>query len=608
VNERPTFLDGLRDDLVTGRDRLRRRRRRARRVVGASATVAAIVGGVVLWPGDDPDRPFVATEEPSTTADPQPAPSSSTTVDSLAATTSTAVGSIDTTAEGQALRQERLSPPPLEARSGHTVVWTGREVIAWGGWRDDLASVAFGDGAAYDPAAGTWRTIAAAPIEGRGYHVAAWTGTEMIVVGGQATGLVGVATGAAYDPATDTWRRLPDAPTAFPTGSPPPQTSVWADGRLTVWLGRTDEVFALDPREGTWATLPPTGLPAPDYRAALRWTGSELVAMTGPAAGPQHAARLFRGRDAWEQLPPLEFSTACCSTDAMPENSAVVDEVLVVWSGRGGDAPAFALDPGADAWREIAPVPLGSCAGSDLAVAIEHDLVAIGNCGGAGRYSPATDTWTPIADDPDTASPLQNTYLADRFVAWTGAELVALVPTCCFSPPGPHHEWDFVSITLPADSSGLQDPGAGVHDLPLSPVGEDQVPATLRAVLTDDAVIVAAYRIGDTDEVLTLTSSDDDPSTYCVIPPDFRQAGAMCVEESTGGLSGSRPNAGDVGWAVRIWVDVETPASIEQSDGVRTYRQQIVRGISVLPIFADSAELTVRTFDANGVVLDERTE
>jgi hypothetical protein len=609
VNERPTFLDGLRDDLVTGRDRLLQRRRRARRVAGASATAAVIVAGVVFWPGDDDERPFVATEEPSTTAD-QRASSSSTATAPVDATTSTAVDATGTAAVDQGLRHEGLPAPPLEARAAHSVVWTGREVIVWGGWRDDLASLAFADGAAYDPATGTWRTIAPAPIPGRGYHAAAWTGTEMIVVGGEAAGQVGVADGAAYDPATDRWRLLPDAPRAFPTGSPPPQSAAWADDHLVVWMRDTDEVFALDPDSGAWATLASTTLPDPAYRAALRWTGEELIAFTGQEAAPQRAARLLADDDGWQQLPELDFTSGCCTTDAAPENSVAIDGTLIAWSGRGGDAPAFALDAGSNEWREIPPVPLRSCDGSDLAFAIGADVVAIGRCGGAGRYAPATGTWTDIAGPPGSLGPLENADLTERYVAWTGEQLIALAPTCCYSPSGPHHEWALAIVTLPPDVSAAVDPEPGptVADLPLTPVGEEAVPADAREVMTSDAVIVAAYRIGDTGEVLTLTSSDGDPSTYCIIPPDFQESGAMCVDEITGGLSISYPERGDAGWVLRVWVDVETPTSIEQFDGTTTYRQEVVGGISILPTTSGWTELTVRTFDSDGVVLDERTE
>jgi hypothetical protein len=72
------------------------------------------------------------------------------------------------------------------ARSGHTAVWTGNEMIVWGGHGDfDLLTYYFNTGARYDPSTNSWTatSIVNAP-EGRYHHTAVWTGNEMIVWGG----------------------------------------------------------------------------------------------------------------------------------------------------------------------------------------------------------------------------------------------------------------------------------------------------------------------------------------------------------------------------------------------------------------------------------------
>ena len=56
----------------------------------------------------------------------------------------------------------------LAARSDHSVIWTGSEVIVWGGITTADGWNTFSDGAAYDPATSQWRLIAEAPIAGRG--------------------------------------------------------------------------------------------------------------------------------------------------------------------------------------------------------------------------------------------------------------------------------------------------------------------------------------------------------------------------------------------------------------------------------------------------------
>lgn len=91
------------------------------------------------------------------------------------------------------------------ARSGHTAVWSGGELLIWGG---QSGGAALGDGAAYSPDADTWAAIGAsgAPTA-RAAHGAVWTGGEMLIVAG-GTGAGEFASGAAYDPGTEQWRVL----------------------------------------------------------------------------------------------------------------------------------------------------------------------------------------------------------------------------------------------------------------------------------------------------------------------------------------------------------------------------------------------------------------
>jgi hypothetical protein len=110
-----------------------------------------------------------------------------------------------------------LTPPPIAPRQGAASVWTGTEWIIWGGVDRDIgpdgfttdAHRLFGDGAAYDPAADTWRIIADAPIGAR-LAGGVWTGSELLIQAGRSASQspMAYADGAAYDPATDTWRSI----------------------------------------------------------------------------------------------------------------------------------------------------------------------------------------------------------------------------------------------------------------------------------------------------------------------------------------------------------------------------------------------------------------
>ena len=72
---------------------------------------------------------------------------------------------------------------PPEARDSHTAVWTGSEMIIWGG---EANNSLLNTGGRYDPATDTWTfTNSSGAPTARTDHTAVWTGTEMVVWGGR---------------------------------------------------------------------------------------------------------------------------------------------------------------------------------------------------------------------------------------------------------------------------------------------------------------------------------------------------------------------------------------------------------------------------------------
>ncbi len=102
-----------------------------------------------------------------------------------------------------------------EARIDHVMVWTGNEMVVWGGWLP--SNPAFSSGGRYDPITDTWEptSMVNAP-PGRVDSVAIWTGKEALFTGGDwfcPTSDPGChdsiyASGARYDPASDSWRPM----------------------------------------------------------------------------------------------------------------------------------------------------------------------------------------------------------------------------------------------------------------------------------------------------------------------------------------------------------------------------------------------------------------
>ena len=105
----------------------------------------------------------------------------------------------------------QLSPLP-SSRVGAAIVWTGKQLLLWGGSKKTsntslVAQAITSHGLAYDPRADRWSTLPQAPLAGRNGATAVWTGREMIVWGGirpnkpYGTGDEVLANGATFTPA-----------------------------------------------------------------------------------------------------------------------------------------------------------------------------------------------------------------------------------------------------------------------------------------------------------------------------------------------------------------------------------------------------------------------
>jgi hypothetical protein len=117
-----------------------------------------------------------------------------------------------------------------EARAYPTAVWTGNEMIVWGG--SNITSGFLDTGGRYAPNADSWvaTTTTNAPA-GRRFHTAIWTGSEMIVWGGEDSSDP-LGTGARYCAAPS------GTPTPTPTPSPSPKDSLEnISTRLSVGTG-----------------------------------------------------------------------------------------------------------------------------------------------------------------------------------------------------------------------------------------------------------------------------------------------------------------------------------------------------------------------------------
>jgi N-acetylneuraminic acid mutarotase len=169
------------------------------------------------------------------------------------------------------------------ARERHSAVWTGSQMIIWGGTTttsDDL-----GDGGIYNPSTGTWNLISASgsPTP-RWQHKAVWTGSKMIIWGGYNSSGGSLNTGSIYDPENGSW-------TAISTTNAPNARNrhgmVWTGSKVIVFGGCASENSPFgdggiyDPSLDTWSSLSMTNGPSARTEPAVVWTGTEMIVWGG---------------------------------------------------------------------------------------------------------------------------------------------------------------------------------------------------------------------------------------------------------------------------------------------------------------------------------------
>jgi hypothetical protein len=270
-----------------------------------------------------------------------------------------------------------LPPAPVAGRVGTSAVWTGREVLFWGGQAGQDAT--FADGAAYDPATRRWRALPAAPIGPRTGHQAVWTGREMIVWGGYPTccaidSVIHDKAAAAYDPAADRWRRIADVPALW-SGDDGTAVTVVDGDRPLVW--RRGHLGVYDPATDQWSDIPgalPPPEPAPGEARApsttgdpaavgiaadgevFTWTGGPTGRLDGLAYRPSPAAAAAPGATgAWRRTAPFDGQYGAAVTAGGPGR---------IYAAAGQSARVLEYLIGDDRWEELPlpPIPTRSAA------------------------------------------------------------------------------------------------------------------------------------------------------------------------------------------------------------------------------------------------------
>ena len=333
-------------------------------------------------------------------------------------------------------------------------LWTGNEMVVWGGRGTQTSPEApeiFADGAAYDPATDSWRTIATAPLSPRSDHYAVWTGTEMLVFGGMSGVSPNVEfanDGAVYDPASDSWRLIASPPT--PIGSD--AAIAWTGSELFVYGGRQmrsydepGEYFnagaLYNPMSDTWRVAASWD-GRPRSGAAAVWTGTEVIVYGGgvrvgeaPPEGDltetySDAAAYDPQTNSWRSLAsgPEAANSCCTAAIAMWRGDS-----MFVWYADPFGGPYFAIyDPGADRWVEYTDKPdLGHYSGRAATASTGSRFIFWGGAQGEGAnsawldgaiFDSASGTWQRLAPSGlDARSAVTGVWTGSQFIVWGGS-------------------------------------------------------------------------------------------------------------------------------------------------------------------------------------------
>jgi N-acetylneuraminic acid mutarotase len=320
-------------------------------------------------------------------------------------------------------------------RTGHNVVWTGAELIVWGGWGGSFSDNVFNTGGRYNPLTDTWTatSLTNAPAARSG-ATAVWTGSEMIVWGGGSGGFTQLNTGGRYNPTTDSWTStsLTNAPSARMSHG-----AVWTNSEMVVWGGingfnEVNTGARYNPSNNSWSAMSTAAAPDPRTAFSAVWSGTEMIVWGGVNNGG------FNLLNTGGRYDPVTNTWRATNTTNAPLGRRVHAAVwtgseMIVFGGctnhdcssQAGDGAGY--NPSADSWTAISTVNAPSARASVTAVWTGSEMIIWGGCFGGecqlktntgGRYNPSSNSWVATSVPP---VPFQR----NPFVSvWTGTEML----------------------------------------------------------------------------------------------------------------------------------------------------------------------------------------
>jgi N-acetylneuraminic acid mutarotase len=308
-------------------------------------------------------------------------------------------------------------------RDHHTAVWTGSEMIVWGGIGFPVYS---NTGASYNPSTDSWTATSTtnAP-DARDGHTGIWTGSEMIVWGG--TGNSFFNTGGRYNPSTDSW-------TATSTTNAPDardgHTAVWTGSEMIVWGGydgrnpNLNSGGRYNPRTDSWTSTSTTNAPAAREKHTAVWTGNEMIVWGGFSISYWNTGGRYNpNSDSWVA------TSITNAPEGRFEHTAVwTGSDMIVWGGDNNTSTFNSggrYSPASNTWAATSITNAPSARSDHTAIWAANEMIVWGGHKGGsgpdntgGRYNLNTDSWTATST---TSAPTPRWF---HTAVWTGTEMI----------------------------------------------------------------------------------------------------------------------------------------------------------------------------------------
>ncbi|MDD3646901.1 MAG: hypothetical protein PHS44_00150 [Candidatus Dojkabacteria bacterium] len=310
------------------------------------------------------------------------------------------------------------------ARDSHSAVWTGSEMIIWGG---RYSSGAYNTGGIYDPETDSWTatTTTAAPTA-RQVHASIWSGSKMIILGGLSGGGSCLSSGGIYDPGTDSWTAT--STTGAPTDISD-KTTIWTGNKFIVWGGvcsdlNTGSIY--DPILDTWTSISTSGAPTARSGHTVVWTGKKMIVWGGISGiNYLNSGGMYDPEtDTWTTI----TTTGAPSARAVPELVWTGDKVIVF------DGFNYNFNPSSPSWGGIYDPETNSWLSVSFGSGRESGAVVwTGNRmtrWGGMTATPATVSGTGVIYDIETNSLVSMLDVGDpsaryaHTAIWTGNQII----------------------------------------------------------------------------------------------------------------------------------------------------------------------------------------